>query len=85
VPSELITTFYLDGTLFKTTLSQRRSNCSEAPWERCESLLYVLSATLPEVGRCENNDRPMSLALLEVVNGQLGHFMTLEPTRKQEE
>ena len=32
----------------------------------------------------EINDRPMSLALLEVVNGQLGHFMTPEPTRKQE-
>ena len=27
----------------------------------------------------------MSLALLEVANGQLGHFMTPEPTRKQED
>jgi hypothetical protein len=30
------------------------------------------------------NDRPMSLTLLEVINGQLGHLMTPEPTRKQE-
>src|ERR1700730_1846998 len=30
------------------------------------------------------NDRPMSLALLEVINGQLGHLVTPEPTRKQD-
>jgi hypothetical protein len=32
----------------------------------------------------EINDRPMSLALLEVVIGQLGHLMTPELTRQQE-
>ena len=30
------------------------------------------------------NDRPMSLALLEVINGQLGHLVTPEPTREQD-
>ena len=29
-------------------------------------------------------DRPMSLALLEMINGQLGYFVTPQATRKQE-
>jgi hypothetical protein len=29
-------------------------------------------------------DRPMSLALMEVIDGQFGHLVTSEPTRKQE-